>query len=78
MLFWKKSEKDGNESGKKTYDRENQKPVIRASICTGEQVAGFKDLHTGDFQEVMLIRDSADLAEFMRMYGIEEKIEKIY
>ena len=78
MLFWKKSEKDGNESGKKTYDRENQKPVIRASICTGEQVAGFKDIHTGDFQEVMLIRGNADLAEFMRMYGIEEKVEKFY
>ena len=28
---------------KKTYDREHMKPVIRASICTGEEVAGFKD-----------------------------------
>ena len=26
---------------KKTYDREHMKPVIRASICTGEEVAGF-------------------------------------
>ena len=24
---------------KKTYDREHMKPVIRASICTGEEVA---------------------------------------
>ena len=23
---------------KKTYDREHMKPVIRASICTGEEV----------------------------------------
>ena len=29
---------------KKTYDREHMKPVIRASICTGEEVAGFKDI----------------------------------
>ena len=29
------------------YDKENKKPVIRASICTGEQAAGFKDVHTG-------------------------------
>ena len=27
------------------YDKENKKPVIKASICNGEQVAGFKDIH---------------------------------
>lgn len=55
-----------------TYDKEHQKPVIRASICTGEKVAGFQDLRTGRFMEVMLIRTSADLAEFCLLYGIEE------
>ena len=30
-----------------TYDKASQKPVIKASICNGEQIAGFKDLHTG-------------------------------
>ena len=34
IFFSKKSEK-------KTYDRSNQKPVIKASICNGEQVAGY-------------------------------------
>ncbi|MBQ2610271.1 MAG: aspartate dehydrogenase [Butyrivibrio sp.] len=62
----------------KTYDKENRRPVIKASICNGEQVAGFRDIHTGAFEEVMLIRGDDDLAEFMRMYGIEGKIEKIY
>ena len=62
----------------KTYDRENLRPVIKASICNGEQIAGFQDIHTGAFEEVMLIRGDDDLAEFMRMYGIEGKIEKIY
>ena len=42
---------------KQSYDRNTMKPVIKASICTGEQVAGFKDLHTGKFTEVMLIKD---------------------
>lgn len=28
----------------KSWDQKHQKPIIRASICTGEQVAGFKDL----------------------------------
>ena len=27
-----------------TYDKASQKPVIKASICNGEQIAGFKDL----------------------------------
>lgn len=57
---------------KKTYDIENKRPVIRCSICTGEQVAGFKNVNTGHFEDIMLIRNSADLDEFMRMYGITE------
>lgn len=57
---------------KKTYDIETQKPVLRCSICTGEQVAGFKDIHTGKFEEVVLIRDEKELKEFMEMYGIQE------
>jgi len=55
-----------------TYEREKVKPVIRSSICTGEKVAGFKDLHTGQFQDVMLIRDEKDMAAFMKQYGIAE------
>lgn len=55
-----------------TYDRENLKPVIRSSICTGEQVAGFRNIHTGKFSEVMLIRDSRDLKEFLEAYDISE------
>ena len=62
----------------KTYDKENKKPVIKASICNGEQVAGFKDIHTGKIEEVMLIRSEADLDNFKKMHGINEKIEKEY
>lgn len=40
------------------------------SICTGEQVAGFKDIQTGKFTEVMLIKDSRDMDEFLRTYDI--------
>lgn len=53
-------------------------PMIKASICTGEQVAGFKDIATGSFEEVMLIKDQNDLASFKAMYDITEEIEKIY
>ena len=41
-----------------SYDKENKKPVIKASICNGEQVAGFKDIHAGKIEEVMLIKRS--------------------
>ncbi len=59
------------------YDAEHQKPIIRCSICTGEKTAGFKNLQTGRFTEVVLIRTDEDLEEFKRLYGISE-IEKEY
>ena len=62
----------------KTYDKENKKPVIKASICNGEQVAGFKDIHTGKIEEVMLIKNQADLDAFKKMYGINGEIENIF
>lgn len=66
-----------NEASSVVYDPTRQKAVLRCSICTGEQVAGFQDIHSGKFEEVMLIRDQADLLQFKRQYGIEE-IAKIY
>lgn len=60
-----------------TYDPEHQKAVIRCSICTGEQVAGFQDMRSGKFEEVMLIRDQADLLHFKQQYNVDE-ITKIY
>lgn len=56
----------------KTYDKNSQKPVLKCSICNGEQVAGFKDLHTGRFEEVALIRNEKELEVFKKTYGIEE------
>ena len=54
----------------KEYDKENLKPVIRSSICTGEQVAGFRDVNTGKFNEIMLIKDDKDLQKFQLEYDI--------
>ena len=61
-----------------SYDKENKKLVIKASICNGEQVAGFKDIHTGKIEEVMLIKSPADLEHFKAMYGIDKEIVKEY
>lgn len=57
---------------KKSFDRKNLRPVIRSSICTGEKVAGFKDIHTGKFSDVMLIRNNRDMEEFLETYDIKE------
>ena len=61
-----------------TYDKENKKPVIKSSICNGEQIAGFKDVNTGKIEEVMLIKSQADFDKFKAMYGINEEIAKEY
>ncbi len=62
----------------RTYDKETKEPVIRASICNGEQIAGFKEIHTGRFEEIMLIKSPADLERFKTMYGITEEVAKEY
>ena len=64
----------GKRLTKKTilYDKEGKTPVIRASICTGEKVAGFKDERTGKFEDLMLIKKDADLKKFLRLYQVEE------
>lgn len=60
-----------------TYDKEHLTPVIRCSICTGEQVAGFRDLRNGRFEEIMLLHNDKDLEDFKARYGITE-IRKEY
>ena len=54
------------------YDAASYKAIVKCSICNGEQVAGFKNLHTGKFEEIMLVRSEADLKEFKERYGITE------
>ncbi len=63
---------------RKTYDREKKKPVLKCSICNGEQVAGFLDLETKKIEEVMFVRGEKDLEAFRETYGITGEIEKVY
>lgn len=55
-----------------TYDAQREKPILKCSICNGEQIAGFKNLHTGEFREIMLVTSETDLQRFKRMYDITE------
>lgn len=78
MFFFRKN-KSAVPSGIGSYDRDRQEPVLRCSICTGEQVAGFLNRSSGSFLEVMLIRNTADLEAFRREYGIPDgEIRRIY
>ena len=61
-----------NKKTVKTYDKTKFKPVIRCSICTGEQVAGFRDISSGKFMDIMLIRSDSDLEKFMKEYGVDD------
>ena len=58
---------------------EDSVPVLRCSICTGEQVLCSKDRKTGQLTELMLIRNPSDLFEFCEANGIAvEDVQKIY
>ena len=63
---------------KKSYDRDNMKPILHASICTGETVAGFKDKRTGRFEEIMLIKSEADKELFKEIYDITSDLPTEY
>ena len=69
--------KKESQPGQLRFDPAQKQPVIRCSICTGEQVGGLKDLHTGTFEEIMVIRSAEDLGRFQKMVGTEE-ISKVY
>lgn len=70
-MFGKKKDKTPS------YDKATEIPVLKSSICTGEQTAGFLDVKTGRFRDVMLIRSPADLEVFKNRYGVDE-LKKIY
>lgn len=53
------------------FDPKKQYAVIRCSICTGEQVAGFRSIEDGHFTEVMLIKTNEDERRFKQIYDIE-------
>lgn len=66
VMFGKKRK----DTVRKSYDSARQEPVIISSICNGERVAGFRDIHSKKVEEVMCIRSPKDLEEFAAIYGI--------
>lgn len=61
------------------YPPEQYEPLLKCSICTGEQVACLRDRATGKLREVTLVRDQADLEAFARACRAEPgEIKRIY
>lgn len=75
MFFGRKRQRKKKPS--QQYSPKKYKAVLHCSICNGEQVAGFKELETGKFEELAFIRSEKDLLDFMEQYGLET-IEKEY
>lgn len=50
-------------------DGYDKKPVIK-TLASGQQFAGFMNLHTNEFEEIMEIRDTKDLDKFLETYEI--------
>lgn len=71
MMFGKKK------PAQLSYDKDKETPAVKSSICTGEKTAGFIDNKTGKYRDVMLIKSDADLAEFRKLYGVDE-VKTIY
>ena len=58
---------------------EGCEPVLRCSICTGEQTLCARDLETGQLHELMLIRSPEQLEGFCSANGLSANdMQKIY
>ena len=58
---------------------DGREPVLRCSICTGEQTLCLRDRDTGKLTEIMLIRDPGTLREICAANGLApEEITRIY
>ncbi len=67
----------GDADNRFPYDENIHEAVIRCSICTGEQVAGFRSREDGSFVGVMVIQSEKDLENFKRLYRVDD-VRKIY
>ena len=54
-------------------------PVLRCSICSGEQVLCLKDRESGALHELMLIHSFSELDEVCSVNGIDPgTVRKVY
>ena len=74
----KKARRSSHKNHMKGPRKRTEEDDVRFAQSFEKLVAGFKDIHTGKIEEVMLIKNQADLDAFKKMYGINGEIEKEY
>ena len=74
----KKARRSSHKNHMKGPRRRTEEDDVRFAQSFEKLVAGFKDIHTGKIEEVMLIKNQADLDAFKKMYGIDDEIDKEY
>ena len=65
-------------SRKLSFDRTLFRPVIRKSICTGEETFGFVRRADGSFMDICLLGDMDARKEILSEYGIAEDEVRIF
>lgn len=59
--------------------KDGGEPVLRCSICTGEQVLCLQEGGSTELKEIMLIRSPGELEEVCRANGLDpQTIRKVY
>lgn len=56
-----------------TYNSRYWTPLVRGSMCNGNQCAGFRNKETGDFEEICKIETPKDLSNFQFKYHLKRK-----
>ncbi len=59
------------------YNKETEVPAVKSSICTGEKTAGFLEVNTGKYRDIMLVESDADIEAFKSACGVDE-VKEIY
>ena len=70
----KKARRSSHKNHMKGPRKRTEEDDVRFAQSFEKLVAGFKDIHTGKIEEVMLIKNQADLDTFKKMYGIDDEI----
>ena len=59
------------------YNKQTEVPAVKSSICTGEKTAGFLEVNTGKYRDIMLVESDADIEAFKSACGVDE-VKEIY
>ena len=59
------------------YNKGTEVPAVKSSICTGEKTAGFLEVNTGKYRDIMLVESDADIEAFKSACGVDE-VKEIY